>query len=154
MEFILNGRTLKYDCEKIYIKLINNWKGLKNGDWKEINFNKSVNGYIKIHIGENTYQYHRVIAFLFLGLNIYDTSKEVDHINHIRDDNRIENLRIVNRVQNQWNRSNDKGYHKKNNKYITRITVNKKRIYIGSYDIEDDARQAYLDAKQKYHLID
>ena len=154
MEFILNGRTLKYEHEKIYIQLEKNWKGFKIGDWKEVSSNKSKYGYIRIHIGDNTYQYHRIIAFLFLGLNIYDTSKEVDHINHIRDDNRLENLRIVNRVQNQWNRSNDKGYCKKNNKYVTRITINKKRIYIGSYDTEEEAHQAYLDAKQKYHLID
>lgn len=45
------------------------------------------------------YQIHRIIATGFIPNND-DTKNEVDHINHIRNDNRIENLRWVNRHEN------------------------------------------------------
>lgn len=45
------------------------------------------------------YQVHRIIATGFIPNND-DTKNEVDHINHIRNDNRIENLRWVNRREN------------------------------------------------------
>lgn len=45
------------------------------------------------------YQIHRIIATGFIPNND-DTRNEVDHINHIRNDNRVENLRWVNRREN------------------------------------------------------
>ena len=80
---------------------------------------------------------------------------ELDHINGIRNDNRIINLRSVTRQQNQWNQTKAKGYCfiKKSNKYRAEIRLNYKKIYLGSYNTEQEARQAYLKAKEKYHII-
>ena len=36
--------------------------------------------------------------------------KQLDHINGVRDDNRISNLRAVTNNENQWNRLTAKGY--------------------------------------------
>ena len=79
---------------------------------------------------------------------------QIDHINRNKADNRICNLRNVTSQVNQWNR-NEKGYyyHKQAKKYCARIKVNCKPIYLGLYDTPEDARQAYLNAKQKYHVI-
>lgn len=79
----------------------------------------------------------------------------IDHINGIRDDNRIINLREVTHQQNQYNRTKAKGYHfnKQRNKYHTKIKLNKKTIHIGCFKTEEEARQAYLEAKEKYHKI-
>lgn len=154
MEFCLNGRNLKYENEKFYMKMVTNWRSYKIGDWKEISIIKGkIHGYNDIHIGDKTYRYHRILGHLFLGLDINDETQFIDHINHDRSDNRLENLRVVTRTQNAWNRSSDKGYHKKYNKYITRITIDKNRFVIGSYDTKEEAHQAYLDAKAKYHII-
>ena len=61
------------------------------------------------------------------------------------------NLRIVTPQQNNLNISNVKGYSLENGKYRPSISVNYKTIHLGSYDNEEDARQAYLDAKKIHH---
>ena len=80
--------------------------------------------------------------------------KEIDHINRINDDNRICNLRSVTRQENQFNRT-AKGYswNKHRNKWRARIFLNNKEIYLGLYITEEEARNAYLEAKEKYHII-
>ena len=88
--------------------------------------------------------------------DITDTSKtnEVDHINNNSIDNRIENLRILTSQQNNFNRI-AKGYHwdKKASRWKAQIVINDKRIYLGLFKEEADARNAYLEAKEKYHII-
>jgi hypothetical protein len=83
--------------------------------------------------------------------------EEIDHINGIRNDNRICNLRSVTRQQNQWNRKTAKGFYKDFYKdriyYVAQIYINTKHINLGRYKTEQEARNAYLEAKQKYHVI-
>jgi hypothetical protein len=77
---------------------------------------------------------------------------ELDHENRIKSDNRISNLRISNRKQQTQNR-NSKGYYydKINNKYLSRINYLGKDIFLGRYNTEEEAREAYIKAKQIYH---
>ena len=88
--------------------------------------------------------------------DITDTSNTnlIDHINNNSLDNRIENLRILTNQQNQWN-TNAKGYCwcKRSNKWRPQIMVNGKIKYLGLFTEEADARNAYLEAKEKYHII-
>ena len=67
---------------------------------------------------------------------------EVDHINHVRTDNRIENLRLVSRLENCKNRklnsNNTSGFNgvswsKRDGKWLAYIYINKKRIRLGLY---------------------
>jgi hypothetical protein len=82
-------------------------------------------------------------------------TEQIDHINGIKNDNRICNLRAVNNMQNQWNRNDMKGYwfRKDRQKYQALIAFNGKKKCIGHFDTEQEARQAYLNAKEKYHII-
>jgi hypothetical protein len=88
----------------------------------------------------------------------YYTNKEcvdtLDHINGVSDDNRICNLRSVTKQQNQFNR-NPKGYYfnKGRNKYSSQIMIDGKSIHLGYFNTEEDARQSYINAKEKYHII-
>ncbi len=80
---------------------------------------------------------------------------ELDHINSIRNDNRICNLRSVTRNQNQWNRKTAKGYwwNKSAEKFQVQIKFNQNIKYLGLFNTEEEARNAYLAAKQIYHVI-
>jgi hypothetical protein len=78
----------------------------------------------------------------------------LDHINQIKTDNRISNLRIVSHSQNMYN-TNSKGYywHKSSNKWRSRITFEGKNIHLGYFNTEEEARQAYISAKSVYHRL-
>lgn len=80
-------------------------------------------------------------------------TEEIDHIDGIRVNNNIKNLRAVNRQQNQFNRKSAKGYHwhKYHEKFHSQIRKNGKTIHLGYFDCEDDARVAYIEAKKIYH---
>lgn len=79
----------------------------------------------------------------------------IDHINGIKTDNRICNLRSVTHQKNMWNKKKVKGYYwnKQKNKWMARIQVNGKNIILGLFEKEDDAKSSYLKAKEKYHII-
>jgi hypothetical protein len=80
--------------------------------------------------------------------------ERLDHINQNRQDNRILNLRIVTHQQNLFN-TKSKGYswNKPNQKWVGKIMVNGKHIHLGSFNTEEEARQSYLKAKEKLHII-
>jgi hypothetical protein len=82
-------------------------------------------------------------------------AKEIDHINGVRDDNRLCNLRSVTHQQNNWNMTKAKGYyyHKTSKKYLAQISSDYKIIHLGLYNTPEEARAAYLQAKEKYHKI-
>jgi len=78
-----------------------------------------------------------------------------DHINHNTLDNRKCNLRSVTNQQNSFNRNDPKGYsyHKQSGKFHARIMVNGKTKSLGYYETTDNARKAYLHAKNIYHVL-
>ena len=100
------------------------------------------------------YQAHR-ITYLLHNPDM-DQSLTIDHINGIKTDNRIENLRAATNQQNHFNRQTNKGFSwsSKSKKFRADITINNKTIYLGVYETILDARAAYLRAKRKYHVIE
>ena len=116
--------------------------------WNERTTKPNGLGYIQIQIGRKLYLAHRLIMLAFVG----DSDQEVDHINRIKTDNRFENLRYCTRRENGLNRDyvdNAKGYYWHYTKWLARISVNGKNKHLGRFDNEQDARQAYLDARDK-----
>ena len=109
------------------------------------------NGYTSISLKDKRILNHRIIGYTFLGLDIDNPKMYIDHIDRNRKNNNWLNLRIVTPQQNQFNYSNVKGYRFHKKRYEARIQVNGKGIYLGRYKKEEDARQAYLDAKKIYH---
>lgn len=116
-------------------------------------------GYIVIGFNYKPYPAHR-LAWLFVYGKFPE--KELDHINRIRTDNRIVNLREVTTQQNQFNltkrqrtTSNYIGvsWNTSRQRYIAQIQVNKQKVYLGLFDNELDAHKAYQDAKARLHII-
>ena len=61
---------------------------------------------------------------------------------------------MISKRGNQQNRIG-KGYtwHKKSQKWVAKIVVNGVAKHLGLFDKEEDAHQAYLQAKKIYHNI-
>jgi len=68
------------------------------------------NGYIHISLNNKPYLKHRLIAEQFIENDDPENKTEIDHINMIRDDNHIENLRWCSRSDNLKNKSIYNGF--------------------------------------------
>lgn len=114
------------------------------------------NGYVYIRIDGKIYSAHRMAWLYHYG---YTPRMEIDHIDHDRENNRIDNLRVVTRQENQRNRSlssNNKsgviGVHFDENseKWRASITLNNKTKHLGSFEIFKDAVESRKQAEIKY----
>ena len=85
--------------------------------------------------------------------------EEVHHLNHVRDDNRRCNLlptirknNAKSRLPNKNNTSGFKGvgWHQKRKKWVAKIRVDGKLIFLGYFDIAEEAYVTYCAAAKKY----
>jgi hypothetical protein len=74
--------------------------------------------------------------------------KYVDHIDENKSNNVITNLRAADSRMNSYNRRKTKGYRFNGFSYTASIVINRKNIHLGSFETEEDARLAYLSAKE------
>ncbi len=134
------------DCGKVF--------SYKRGIYLKPDTNHT-SGYMAVGLHKDgkqkTKQVHRLIAETFLETD--NQRNQVDHIDGDRLNNNINNLRWVSTSENQHNRRTAKGYYwnKQANKWYAKIMANKKPIFLGLYDTEEEARQAYLNAKKIHH---
>jgi hypothetical protein len=115
-------------------------------------------GYRQIVINCKFYRAHR-LAWLY----VYGKwpENEIDHINGVRNDNRIANLREATRSENQQNQrrahvSKKSGlfgatYCTFTKRWQVNIRFNGKQKHIGRFDTPELAHAAYLAAKKKFH---
>lgn len=118
-------------------------------------------GYRRIYVEGKPFSAHR-LAWLY----VYGEwpKYEIDHINGIRDDNRIENLRDVSTSVNQQNvrygkSDNVSGYlgvsrykNLKAKPWRAQILVSGKMIHLGYFETAEDAGVAYVKAKRIHHI--
>lgn len=103
-------------------------------------------GYLIIKCGK-TYKAHRLAWLYTYG----EWPKgQIDHINGVRDDNRIENLREVTNRQNcqNWGIHREGSlvgaqYHKASRKWRSRIYYKGINYYLGLYITKEEAYNAY-----------
>lgn len=109
--------------------------------------NKVTDGYVHVYVNSTSpFKVHRVLWALAYG---YWPTLDIDHINGIRDDNRLSNLRECTRADNARNRNkankNSKSgvtgvfWHKLKRKWEARIGVNGSTVYLGAFIDKDDA---------------
>lgn len=116
----------------------------------------SSKGYRRVKVCGESCAEHRVIFYIHHGY----CPDQVDHINGIRDDNRIENLRAADNSRNQMNAakplnntSGVKGvvWSDARKKYHSRIQADGARTHLGSFDTILDAAAAAISARNKIH---
>ena len=102
-------------------------------------------GYLRICINGKDYAAHR-LAWLY----VYGVwpSAEIDHINRVKTDNRIDNLTEATRTENNRNKGKSKNntsghvgvsWDKTKQKWYAYIQHDSKRIHLGYYDVLEDA---------------
>lgn len=115
------------------------------------------NGYHGMRVDGAKYKRHRLVWCFFNG---EPGSLEIDHINGIKSDDHIENLRLATRSQNQYNRpalvTNKSGYKGVSPHecgfWVAQITdKNGYRRSLGRYKTPEEAAAAYADAAILLH---
>lgn len=149
-------RLLRYDPETgVFTWKVKPCKNMKSGIMAG---GLHPRGYRYIRIGRKKYGSHR-LAWLYV--HGYMPPDEADHINGVRDDNRISNLRLANSSENSQNiyssRNNNKSgflgvvFSKAFRKWGSQIGVGGKRYHLGHFSTPEEAHQAYLKAKREMH---
>ena len=106
------------------------------------------NGYIYVHLNRNQYIKHRLIALQFIPNNDPINNDVVDHINHDKTDNHLNNLRWVSSSDNSYNKSSHKGV---NYNFIDELPD--EAIPIDYYDTTNE-RRIFPQDKYYYYFDD
>lgn len=113
-------------------------------------------GYRVGNIDNRLFLAHRVAWALHYGEWPID---QIDHINGVKDDNRINNLRAVTNQENQKNSSmavNNKSgvtgvyWSKISRWWVAQIKVDGKQLYLGKFDTIEEAAAVRKEAATKY----
>lgn len=115
------------------------------------------NGYRSVRFDDTNHKAHRIAWLMATG---YWPKDQIDHINLIRQDNRLKNLREATQAQNGQNvsmtRRNSSGYigvswAARAGKWLAQIQVNWKNRHLGYFDTPEEASEAYKRAKRELH---
>lgn len=110
------------------------------------------NGYRGITIEGKSYLEHHVVWFIKTGY----WTKEIDHINHHKDDNSWDNIREVTHSENSRNMKrveNNTGiqgiyYDRNTDKYVSHIRLDGKKVFQKTYD-ESQLEEAIKEREAK-----
>ncbi len=116
-------------------------------------------GYRKIFIDRRAYRAHR-LAWLY----VHGTwpTEHIDHINRVKDDNRIANFRDATLSENMHNRpklaTNSSGFKgvtfdQRKGKWAASITTDGLAVSLGYYGSAEEASAAYLGAARLYNKL-
>ena len=144
------------------------------GRIKSLKFNKekilkpgNCRGYNLVGLGiagnKNYIQVYKLIAITFLGHAPSGHKLVIDHINGTRNDDRLLNLRIVTQRENinlgheRFNRSSKfRGvcWNKQKSMWCSYIRINGKSKYLGQFNSELEASEAYQKELSKINGLD
>lgn len=110
----------------------------------------------KFYASRSNVSMHRVIMERMIGRGL-KVGEQVDHKDCDSMNNRRDNLRIATNLENARNASlrkdnvsGFKGVTKQDNKWMARIRVNRKSIYLGYFSTPQEAHEAYCNAATFY----
>lgn len=115
-------------------------------------------GYRRVSLFSQRYLAHR-LAWLYVHGDW--PVLDIDHINGVKGDNRIANLRLADDQLNSENTRRARAssrhgvlgvhWHKQSSRWRARIQVNGRSVHLGMFDTQEQAHQAYIDAKREVH---
>ena len=127
------------------------WKFRRRGIEKDEAGSITLNGYITVGVERKEYLGHRLAWLIYYGEN---PKYDIDHINGIKTDNRIENLRDVTRRENSLNKKQHRAgrlpgafrrdYIECEKRWLSVARVEGKDRYIGVFFTELEAHCAYM----------
>jgi hypothetical protein len=137
---------IQYDPDTGVFTYKQPWKGKRVGD--KVGF-VTPQGYVVVTFNGEKYLAHRLAWYLTYG---QWPKQPLDHINQVKDDNRLCNLRECTHQENAWNRkkqSNNKSgikgvsWNEKNQRWVAQIKDHGVPVYLGSFKNKVDAGFAY-----------
>ena len=141
--YISNGKSTFLKKGKDLKASLNNYGYKRVGLWKD---NKSKH-----------FCLHSLVAIAFL--NHIPNGKNdivVDHINEIKTDNKLVNLRLIDNRENVSRKKRGSSkytgvhWHIKNKKWHSNIYLDGKRLFLGSFDSEIEAHKKYVETLKNY----
>lgn len=114
-------------------------------------------GYVHIYLDGKTYKAHRLAWFY---VNGRWPDGDIDHINHNRSDNRIENLRVAVGVENHHNRRRitnsltgfiGVAWHARDRRWQSTIEASGRATHLGYFKCLGQAIRARIDAEKIFH---
>lgn len=120
----------------------------------------SVHGYRVIRLGRKSVRACRLAWFLSHG---EWPVGEIDHINGNRLDDRLKNLRVVDRAGNSQNKGSAQAnnrscgllgvtWNKQHHRWQAKLMANKVRYHVGYFDTPEAAHAAYMAVKSRLHI--
>lgn len=131
----------------------------KRGKWPAGRKMGTINtsGYISFRVDDEMFLAHRLAWVYMTGL---PPSKNIDHINRVKSDNRFCNLREATQSENTQNVSkystNKSGFpgvqfHKRDKRWVANISHKNKQTHLGYFESAEAAYEAYSEAKARLH---
>jgi len=158
----MKANPIIYNEIKDYFKLDSegNLWGLQCNKWIPIYLSKPNSpGYPRVYFEGKRYLQHRIIYCLHTEQDI-PVDLFIDHINGIRNDNRIENLQLVTHRGNNQNTVHHRDgklvgcyRHSHNGKWLARIVLsNDGCVSLGLFNTEEEGHTRYQEALKLIHL--
>jgi hypothetical protein len=129
--------------------------------YQNVNYkqSKDVKGYLRVGLVLDkkikTIKTHRLVAMYFI--ENFNQNLTVNHIDFNKTNNHVSNLEMLTNVENVLHYQKEViqkkstsntigvGFHTGINKWTSRVTYNKKRFSVGTYDTEEEAIKARED---------
>jgi hypothetical protein len=161
VRFLLRYKKLRFGHELRYIELtkgkyaivsLEDYEKISQHKWRALRSPKTFYA-VRSEKGKTIYMHNEIAQ--------PPPDRMVDHIDHNGLNNSRPNLQLATRSQNACNRrkrdskctSKYKGvwFNKRENKWMSSIKVEGKRIFLGYFDNQLDAAKAYDKAARQYH---
>jgi hypothetical protein len=115
---------------------------------------RNILGYQMVHFRNKgkrkMFRIHQLVAMVFLDHKSCGMEWVVDHINSNKSDNRLENLNVITHRENtskervlKSNLPAGVDFHKRANKFRSRIFIADKQKYLGLFNTPEEASEAY-----------